>query len=157
VIALDSNVLVRLLVEDDPVQTAAAVRLVERAAAEEGRLFLATVALCETVWVLRSAYGFPREEIAEVVLDLLAAQHLVVERRAEAERALAAFASGRGDLPDYLLREAGASAGAAPVATFDRPLLREAGFVHPDPEGWPEGVSLREAAPTYARRHRARA
>jgi len=51
-IALDTNVLVRFLVEDDKAQSARAARLVARAVSEDQPLFVSDVVMCETVWVL---------------------------------------------------------------------------------------------------------
>ena len=151
-IGLDTNVAVRLLVEDDAAQTAAAVRLVRRAREESARLFVADVVVCEISWVLRSCYGRSREEIANA-LDLLAGVDAAeFESAGRVAAAIAAYREGKGDFSDYLLRESASAAGCAAVATFDRVLLKESGFVQPDPARWGPDVSLREAAPPYVRR-----
>ena len=72
--------------------------------------------------------------------------------RDEAERALRAFADGKGDFADFLLRERAFAHGAQAVATFDRALLGSPGFVSPDPDTWDDSVSLHEATPPYRRR-----
>lgn len=59
-IALDTNVLVRYLVEDDPKQSAAAARAIERATARGEEIFIGQIVLCELVWVLSHAYDFTR-------------------------------------------------------------------------------------------------
>jgi predicted nucleic-acid-binding protein len=153
-IAIDTNVLVRLVVADDEAQVAIVRRLIDRATADGARLFVPTVVLCESVWVMRSDYDFARSEIAETLSTLLTAPQLLVERAGEAAAALAAYATGAGDFADYLIRERSLDAGAHAVATFDRDLLRDAGFVAPDPEAWPEGLSLREEPPRYGRGRR---
>jgi hypothetical protein len=61
VIALDTNVLVRYLVEDDAKQTALAAALIERAIADDESLYVSDVVVCETVWVLSVAYKFAAE------------------------------------------------------------------------------------------------
>ena len=70
-IALDTNVLVRFLVEDDKAQTAAAVALVKRAVAADEGLFVTDIVLCEVVWVLRYSYEVPRLEIVHAALASL--------------------------------------------------------------------------------------
>jgi predicted nucleic-acid-binding protein len=130
-IALDTNVLVRFLVEDDPAQAARATALVERAMADGDALFVSDVVLCETVWVLIARYGFPRAEVASVLRRLLDADHLSFSSPAQHERSLAAFASGKGDFADYVIREQSLAAGCTTVATFDQALLREAGYFSP--------------------------
>ena len=151
-IALDTNVLVRLLTADDPEQTAAATRLVERAVRDSARLEVSTIVLCETVWVLKTGYEFPKSRIVAAVSEMLETLHLRVEQDADVRRALAAFASGRGDFADYLIRERALAAGAAAVATFDGPLLAETGFIHPDPDRWSGDVAFHERPPEYGSR-----
>lgn len=130
-IALDTNVLVRLLAADDPVQHGRAAAFVRAHGADEGgnpRLFVPAVAVCELVWVLTSAYGFPRQAIQGAVQGLLESRDLALGDRDGVEASLRAYREGRGDFSDYLLREASRRAGCEAVATFDRDLLREEGF-----------------------------
>jgi len=152
VIALDTNVVVRLLVEDDAVQTSAALRLVRRARDEGARLFVADLVVCEVAWVLRSCYGKSRQEIADALDLFTAVDEAEFESANGVAAAIAAIRTGRGDLADYLIRDAATAAGCPAVATFDRSLLKEPGFVQPDPARWGPDVSLREAAPRYVRR-----
>ena len=126
---LDTNVLVRLLVDDDAEQTARARALVRRAADVGEPLFVSDVVACEVVWVLESAYGLRREEIASALAGLFDARQLLFRDRDALRRALEAFTGGRGDFADFVIRELALQAGCEAVATFDRALLREAGFV----------------------------
>lgn len=130
-IALDTNVLVRFLIEDDVQQGDAAARLFETTIAANEMLFVPDVVLCETVWVLSAAYQVARLEIVTVLRALLRTTHLAFRRPDDLVRALDAFAQGRGDFADYLIRENALEAGCGTVATFDRALLREAGFQTP--------------------------
>lgn len=127
-IALDTNVLVRFIVEDDPRQAAAAAKLVERAVMADQPLFVSGIVLCELVWVLGGSYGVSRAEIARVLRELLRARHLSFEAPDQFVRALAAFLRGKGDFADYLILERGRAAGCEAVATFDRVVLKERGF-----------------------------
>lgn len=151
-IALDTNVVVRLLVEDDAAQTSAALRLVRRAREEGARLFIADVVVCEIAWVLRSCYAKSREEIADALDQWTTVDEAEFESPHRVASAIAAYRAGGGDLADYLMRESATGSGCAGVATFDRTLLKEPGFVQPDPSRWGADVSLREAAPPYVRR-----
>jgi predicted nucleic-acid-binding protein len=129
VIALDTNVLVRYLVEDDKKQTALAAALINRIIAVDDTLFVSDVVVCETVWVLSVSYDVGRKEIAAVLRNLLRARHLTFTASDQLIRALDAFESGKGDFADYLIREHARAADCDSVATFDRVLLREKGFV----------------------------
>ncbi len=85
---LDTNVVVRLVVEDDPEQS----RLAEaawRSALEEDGAFLSKVVLVETSWVLRTAYRFDAQTIASTLTRLLSVDGVKIEDEDEVRRALA--------------------------------------------------------------------
>ena len=128
-IALDTNVLVRYLVEDDAKQAAAAASFIARSIAEGGGLFVSDIVVCETVWVLSVSYHVGRKEIAALLRNVLRARHLVFHAVDQLIRALDAYEAGKGDFADYLIREHARAADCEHVATFDRVLLRERGFV----------------------------
>jgi predicted nucleic-acid-binding protein len=130
-IALDTNVLVRFLVEDDKAQSAKAAKLVAHAVSEDEPLFISDVVVCETVWVLLAAYRVPRAEVGELLGRLLMAAHLRFNDVDRLSRALEAFAAGKGDFADYVIREHARAAGCDHVATFDRLRRREKGFAAP--------------------------
>jgi predicted nucleic-acid-binding protein len=131
VIALDTNVLVRFLVEDDPGESARARKLIEEGLGRESPFFVADVVLCEVVWVLRSNYRLPKADTLEILEKLLHATQLTFSSSDRIARSLRAFRSGRGDFADYLIREEGRDLGCETMATFDRDLLKETGFAAP--------------------------
>lgn len=131
-IALDTNVLVRFIVEDDQRQSAAAARLVDRSISREEPLFVAQIVLCELVWVLSHAYRFSRDEIAGVLHQLRRAAQLSIEGQDEVRRAVEAYALQKGDFADYLIAERAFSSGCSSVATFDRALHADSRFAAPD-------------------------
>jgi predicted nucleic-acid-binding protein len=128
VIALDTNVLVRLVLYDDEGQAKAAERLVVRARRERTPLWISDVVLCELVWVLTRRVGLERPDIADALDQLLRTELITVGEARLVERALAAYRAGKGDFADYLIREQAEAAGANEVATFDRALKGEDGF-----------------------------
>lgn len=127
-IALDTNVLVRFLVEDDEAQSRKATRLIEESQERDETLFVSDIVMCEIVWVLSTSYQFSRAEIVAVLGALLRGRGVVFHSSDSLARALQAFVAGKGDFADYLIREHARTAGADTVATFDRALLKEAGF-----------------------------
>lgn len=131
-IALDTNVLVRFIVEDDRAQSAAAAAFIERAVRREERLFIAQIVLCELVWVLDHAYDFDRAEIVGALHQLRRATQVELERPDEVRRAIETYASRRGDFADYLIAERALSAGCSSVVTFDRVLHADDRFTAPD-------------------------
>lgn len=127
-IALDTNVLVRFLVEDDEAQTKRARALITRAIEGESGCFVSDVVMCELVWVLTSAYRIPKGEIVRHLGSLLRARHFTYRSADGLARALDAFSGGRGDFADYVIREDSVAAGCEALATFDKPLHAERGF-----------------------------
>ncbi len=125
-IAVDTNVLVRAIVDDDPVQGAAARRWMT---AHQARGILVDhIVLVELVWVLRARYRQPRAEIARVLELLLGTGGIVIPDEPAVRAALAAFKSGRGDFADHLIRERASTHGFTPLATFDEGLHGIKGF-----------------------------
>jgi predicted nucleic-acid-binding protein len=131
VIGLDTNVLVRYLVLDDPEQSTLAVAFIEDALEAGEMLLVPTIVTCELVWVLDTAYGFSRGEISTVLADLFRARQIELERGDTQRRSLDAYRAGPGDFADYLIRESSLEAGCEVVATFDPDLTGERGFAPP--------------------------
>ncbi len=116
---VDTNVVVRLLVEDDPQQSQQAI-LLWRKAIEQGGVFLSKIVLVETVWVLSVSYRFDRTTIVSVIHALLQTEGVMVECEAQVLAALNAFADGAADFSDYLILETARDHDALPVHSFDR-------------------------------------
>ena len=114
----DTNVLVRLLTNDEPRQAGAVKRFI----AAHGPLRVSQLALVEALWVLDGTYRLGRTDQAEVVEALLAGAEFVLEREGEVEDALQSFRASRADFADCLLLPNAAAAGELPLATFDRAL-----------------------------------
>jgi predicted nucleic-acid-binding protein len=117
VIAVDTNVVVRLLVGDEPGQARRATDLFAR----EPEIFIAKTVVLETAWVLQSVYGFSRSVVAEAVQRLAGLPNVVVEDAKQLARALDLIERGI-DVADAL-HLAASPAGAA-FHTFDRRLIR---------------------------------
>ena len=122
-IGLDSNVLVRYLAQDDPVQSARATRLIEHELSERVPGYVGLVALVEVCWVLKRLYGATAEELHDTVRDLLDARQLVVEQRAVVNAALARWGDV-GDFADALISACANAGGCERIVTFDKAAVR---------------------------------
>jgi len=129
VIALDTNVLVRLLVKDDADQLASALGMLEPHWEQGGRAFLSDIVLAELEWVLVTVYGVARAEILSTLHAIAINERFQVQDRARLVEALRRYQAGRADLSDYLIGLAGSAAGADSTLTFDRALLGDPSFV----------------------------
>ncbi len=127
-IGLDTNVLVRYLTQDDPVQAAKAAQIFERRLTLNNPGFISVVVMVETVWVLDRAYGLRNSAIAAIVERLLQVEVLVIENEQEVYTAMVVLKQGRGSFADALIAELGARAGCKHTLTFDKRALRLAGF-----------------------------
>jgi predicted nucleic-acid-binding protein len=130
-IGLDTNILVRYLTQDDPVQSPMATDIIEFRLTEENPGFISIVALVETVWVLDRAYGLADDEIARLSSACSRLDTLVVENEQEVFTATIALKEGGGSFADALIGALGARAGCARTLTFDKTALRLPGFELP--------------------------
>ncbi|SAI20794.1 Predicted nucleic-acid-binding protein%2C contains PIN domain [Bordetella ansorpii] len=126
-IGLDTNVLVRYFVQDDPVQARKANALVESLSADQPG-FISQVALVEVVWVLGRAYDAPRADIVRVIEILLRTQGMVVEAAETVWKALRLYAASSADFADCLIERAGHDAQCEYTATFDVKAAKTAGL-----------------------------
>jgi predicted nucleic-acid-binding protein len=127
-IGLDTNVLIRYLTQDDPVQSAKATAILERRLTLKNPGFVSIVAMVETVWVLDRAYGLTAPEIAIVIERLLQVEVLAIENEQEVFTAMVALKLRRGSFADALIAELGARAGCTRTLTFEQKALRLPGF-----------------------------
>jgi predicted nucleic-acid-binding protein len=119
VIAVDTNVLVRLLTADDPAQTARAAALFEREA-----VFVPKTVLLETEWVLRYCYGLGSAAVLAALRKLLGLPRVTTEDAASVAEALALYEGGM-DFANALHLTSARAAEA--FATFDARLRKRAG------------------------------
>ena len=121
-IGLDTNVLLRLFIEDDPAQSDRARRFVNAAASDEPCI-VNPIVLAEFAWTLARNFKIRRQEVARLIEGVLSMDDLEVPFRHAAEGALDAYRGGKADFPDYLLAAINAELGCASTATFDRAAL----------------------------------
>lgn len=121
-IGLDTNLLVRFLTKDDLPQFERAKRLIEESAARDERLLVNVVVLCELTWVLDSAYGYSRVEIADALERIFETAQFEIQHADEARQALHDFRGTRAGYADALIGRINRALGASQTATLDRGL-----------------------------------
>jgi predicted nucleic-acid-binding protein len=125
--ALDTNVLVRYVVQDDEAQLAAARRLIRKCVADGQILFVpATVAL-ELEWVLRASFEYAKDEVMGVLSSLFSAAELNFESERALEVALQLYRNSAADFADCVHIALSAQAGESPLWTFDRRAAKVSG------------------------------
>ena len=118
--ALDTNVLVRFLVDDDEAQAVSARKFIRKAAIEGETLFIPVTVVLELEWVLRSSFGFAKAEIMRTLSSLLSAIELTLESEDALELAIVLYQQGAADFSDCLHVALAGRAGERPLWTFDR-------------------------------------
>lgn len=126
--ALDTNVLIRYLTQDDPLQSRKATELIERRFTPEHPGYISLVTMAETVWVLGSVYELTNREIADTVERLLQADSFLIQNEQQVFSAMIALRLGWGSFADALIGALGTWAGCDSTLTFDKKALRLAGF-----------------------------
>jgi predicted nucleic-acid-binding protein len=126
-IGLDTNVLVRYIMQDDPKQSPKATKLIE-ALDSENPGFITLVSMMELYWVLSSCYELSRDQLAQAVEGILRSKQLVVEQADQVVRALRVFGASKADFADCLIERSAAHAGCSRTVTFDVGASKNAGM-----------------------------
>ena len=123
-IGLDTNVILRYLLQDDPKQTTLANHIVDQVLSDRNPGFISLVTVLEMVWVLRSLLKQTPTEIATHLEHLLAAESLEVQNGQQVFEAAFALKRGTGEFEDALVGALNAWAGCSHTLTFDKRALR---------------------------------
>ncbi|WP_395668394.1 PIN domain-containing protein [Rhodoferax sp.] len=126
-IGLDTNVLVRYIMQDDPEQSAKASLLIESLDRDRPG-FISTVAVVELYWVLTASYALTGQQVAQALDAILRTKQFVVERADQVTRALRLFNQGGADFADCLIGSAATAAGCDSTMTFDVKASKHAGM-----------------------------
>lgn len=119
-IGLDTNVIVRYIMQDDPEQLAQAIEVIEGQLSDEDPGFITQIVLVETVWVLKTVYRIPKAGLISVIDGLLTTRQLRVEGSELVVRALRSYRVGNGDFSDALIATVCAANGCGETLSFDR-------------------------------------
>lgn len=128
-IGLDTNILARYLLDDDPRWSPLVARFFDESLSAQKRGYINPITLAELVWVLRRRPEYSRAMLATVIEGLLASERLVVGEAEAVRRALASFKAGSAGFADYLIAELNEAAGASPTVTLDRQAAKTFPFV----------------------------
>ncbi len=125
--SLDTNVLVRYVVQDDSGQLAVARRLIKRCVSEGQSLFVPVTVTLELEWVLRAGFGYGKDDVLQVLADLFSAAELSFQSERSLEVALQLYREGTADFADCLHIALATEAGELPLWTFDRRAAKVVG------------------------------
>lgn len=126
-IGLDTNVLVRYIMQDDPKQSPKASKLIE-SLDDNNPGYITHVCVIELYWVLTSSYELTGEQVTQALEAILRTKQLLVERADQVTRALRVFAAGKADFADCLIERSASGAGCTQTMTFDVGASKHAGM-----------------------------
>ena len=127
-IGLDTNVVIRYLVQDDKKQSAAATRFIEKSLTADVPGYINQITLCEIVWVLQRCYGVKQPQAKEIIEALLETKQLILENVEVTWKALRAFNANNADFCDALIGQANIHSGCEHTVTFDKRAASLPGF-----------------------------
>ncbi len=123
-IGLDTNVLIRHLTQDDPVQSPKATQFIEQTLTDGSPGFVSLVVMAETAWVLERVYGLSATQLAATIEQVLQISSLIVESEQTVFTAVAAVKQNRASFADALIGAVHARAGCSTTVTFHRRAAR---------------------------------
>jgi predicted nucleic-acid-binding protein len=127
-IGLDTNVLVRHIMQDDLNQAALASTLISQLT-EQNPGFVTVVTLIELSWVLQSCFDLSRAQLADVLDKIVRASNFKVEQAQVVAAAIKLYNFGNSDFADCLIARISQNAGCQKIMTFDRNAAKTAGMV----------------------------
>jgi predicted nucleic-acid-binding protein len=126
-IGLDTNVLVRYIMQDDPKQSPKASALIESLNADNLG-FITLVSIVELYWVLTTSYELTGQQVKQALEVLLRTKQIIVDRADQVLRALRVFDDSKADFADCLIERTAVSAGCEQTMTFDVGAAKHAGM-----------------------------
>lgn len=128
-LGIDTNILVRFLVQDDEAQFEKARKLIKREVAAGHRVFVNQLVLMETEWVLRSRYSVSKHQIIEAISGLLDATDVQFEDEPAIEEAIFIWKESTADFADCLIGAKNRRLGCRATATFDLKASKLPSFI----------------------------
>jgi predicted nucleic-acid-binding protein len=129
-IGIDTNVIVRYIVQDDPEQSKAATELIEQSCSSDNPGYINHIVLCEIVWVLRRIYKLDKASICQVIEQIMRTDKLIIEDIQLVWRALQTFKDTKADFADCLLGQKNLQSGCQYTATLDDAASATKGYKH---------------------------
>ena len=126
-IGLDTNILVRYIAQDDPIQSPKATALIENLSGDESG-FISLVAIVELVWVMERCYAATKVEVIAILDKLLRVRELCVENADVVFNAVRSYARSNADFADCLIERSGHRANCKHTITFDAKAAKTAGM-----------------------------
>lgn len=130
-IALDSNVLIRFITQDDKPQFMLAKSLITQFQGYNRSVYLNNITLCELCWVLRSGYKYSKQQVLEVLKKIINIEEFAFQDLDVVAEAVVLYENGKADFADYLIYLLNKTAGYVETYSFDQKSIDEKLFKFP--------------------------
>lgn len=127
-IGIDTNLLLRMILADDPQQAGLARDFILENCSPKDPGFVSNIVLVELAWALARPCGLPRAQIADAIEQILETAQLQVESSTDVAAAVKDYRGGSADFADCLLGRSNLTAECSHTITFDRKAAKLAGF-----------------------------
>ena len=127
-IGLDTNILIRYIVQDDEEQARLASEIIENQCNVENPAFINEVTLCEIIWVLKRAYRYDKKVILTLLQHLLNTSEIYISSHAEAWLAYTDYEQGNADFSDYFIARINKKFGCPFTFSFDKKACQNENF-----------------------------
>ncbi len=132
--ALDTNVLVRFLIQDDVLQSKIVFDLFSNAERQKKSFFIPIPVVLETIWVLESVYHVERNDLIKAINELMLMPVLDFEKQTVIRDFIIASENSTFDLSDILITQSANFSGCSVTLTFDKKASKFSLFEHLDPD-----------------------
>lgn len=127
-LGLDTNVLIRYIVQDDEHQAKLATDFIENECSKENPAFINEITLCEIVWVLKRAYRYDKSIILNITQELLSNNEIQIASYAQARDAYHDYERGNADFSDYFIAQLNKKHGCEVTVSFDKKSCNHQNF-----------------------------
>ena len=127
VIGIDTNILIRWITLDDPIQCRKVAEVFQRHHLTE-EIFVADTVLIELEWVLSSIYNFQREQISDALRMIIRTRQFLFRNKETIIRAIDQYNNGERDFSDCMIGELGHEFNVK-TYTFDKGLKNNSNFI----------------------------
>lgn len=123
-IGLDTNILVRYIVQDDPKQSQKATDFIQKNCSIISPGFINSLVICELIWVLESAYNYSRDDIVSVIEKILRIRQFQIHEPEHMWSSLQKYKEKIADFSDCYIASINAEEGCNHTVTFDKKAAR---------------------------------
>lgn len=127
-IGLDTNVLIRYIVQDDEKQAKLASDVIENQCSIQNPAFINEITLCEVIWVLKRAYHYDKSVILMILEQLLSTDEIYISSHTEAWQAYLDYQNGNADFSDYFIAQINKKFGCYFTFSFDKKACQHENF-----------------------------